>query len=111
MVIRSIQSVELPGVYVGKIESRQGLRPDSQQGSSPYSFEEYIRHGRQVDLIDSKRLSVTLRGNSDTKVVRVRGGTRCVKNHNERCHIHWKHWKNMAKGYVLDIIVELFVTR
>lgn len=76
---RPVPLAEHPGVGVENIERLQGLHADRKEGTVFYDVKEYIRRGREVDLIDSKRFYVMSRVDSDIPGVHVRGGTRRAK--------------------------------
>lgn len=74
----------------------------------PYGFDEYIRYGNEVGILDSKRFATMPVGEGDATVARVRGGSRRVITRIGGWRVLWRHWRNIPKSYVIDVRVDLF---
>lgn len=88
---------ERSGVNLETIQRRRGLLPDLQNGEPPYRVDEYIRSHNEVGLLDLKRFVAMSMGEGDTKVVRVRSGSRRFATSTGGWRVRWKYWLNIRK--------------
>lgn len=77
---------EHPEVNVEKIQRRLELLFDRCKGKRRYGVYEHISPGKEVGILDSKRVSAISAGEGDTMVVRVRGCSGRVAN----CTWRWR---------------------